>query len=49
MNNSCTTALTCELKPFEELFFSTDGARFPWLKHHILKYFEDCFTAIEVR
>ena len=49
MNDSCTTALTPQLKPFEVLIFSTEGARFSWLKQHILKYFEDWFTAIEVR
>ena len=37
MSISSTKALTCELKPFEAPFFSTDDPRISWLKHQLLK------------
>ena len=37
MSLSSTKALTCELKPFEAPFFSTDDPRISWLKHQLLK------------
>ena len=49
MNFSIYAALTRELKPFEVPFLSTNYAWFPWLTYQILKYFENCLTAIEVR
>ena len=39
MNVSSTTALTCELKPIEAPFLSTDNPQFLWLKYQILIYF----------
>ena len=49
MNVTSTTTLTCELKRLEAPFLSTYDLRFSWLKHQILKYFEDWLKAIEVR
>ena len=46
--SSSTTALTCELKPFDAPFLSTDDPRFSWLKQ-FTKYFEDWLTTVEVR
>ena len=46
--SSSTTALTCELKPFDAPFLSTDDPRFSWLKQ-FTKYFEDWLATVEVR
>ena len=49
LNVISTTALTCELKPFEAPVLPTDDPRFSWRKHQVLKYFEGWLTKVEVR
>ena len=49
MNVSSTTALTCELKPYEAPFLPTYDSLFLWLKYQILIYFEDWLKTAEVR
>ena len=46
MNNSSTTALTCELKPREAPLLPTDNPWFLYLKYQILVYW---LKTIEVR
>ena len=49
MNVSRTTALSCELKPFNAPFPWTDDYEISLLKNPFLKNFDDCFRSIEAR
>ena len=49
MNVSKTTALSCELKPFNAPFPWTDDYEFSLLKNPFLKNFDEWFRSIEAR